>query len=820
MSRAGSYNRHVIDMQPAGSDRRKVARRLALALAATGAVFTLGTPALNAGQAQSQATAPPASFLVATSHPPLPSDLSLYWLVPDAAYRPGAQRRPLDAGLRRLAQGVQLVAKEDYAGGLPLVSGADVAGSPLADYARYYAAVALAGMGRHQEAVAALSALAARQLDGTLKELVPLRLAEEALAVQDPLRAERVLTDLSQQPRLSSPEDIWLQRARIEQAAGHKAHALESYRKVYYDYPLSAQAAIAQDALTRLSVGEPPPPDFYPRELGRAERLFAGRRWADARDGYKRLGVPAFPEDRELIALRLAECQHYLGDRRAAREALKPWLTSRVHGAEARYFYLTATRLLGDRAAYVQLAGQLVDDEPRSEWTERTLDELATHYITTDQDDKADQTMRDLLRLFPRSRFSERAAWKVGWAAYRSQRFAETAQVFEQAAAAFPRSDYRPSWLYWSGRARDRMSDRPTASARYRLTVVDYQNSYYGRLAANLLQARGEPAVTARIAAAPPSAVLSAPVATTTIIRELVLAQMYDDALREVQYAQRVFGDSPQLQATSAWVRHQQGQTLTAQERFNALRGAITTMRRAYPQFMAAGGEGLPPDVLRVIFPLDYWPLITKYSLQHGLDPFLIAALMAQESTFTAEIRSHANAYGLMQIIPGTGRTYARKLGITPFSTAMLQQPEINVRIGTQYFKELVTQFGGAHFALAGYNAGERRVERWLAERPGIPQDEFIDDIPFPETQGYVKRILGTAEDYRALYGQGRLDPMGGATPAAAAPAASAVAPAPSAAEPAARELPASVKKTLRSAPKAPAKKAPARRPARRPAAR
>jgi soluble lytic murein transglycosylase len=182
-------------------------------------------------------------------------------------------------------------------------------------------------------------------------------------------------------------------------------------------------------------------------------------------------------------------------------------------------------------------------------------------------------------------------------------------------------------------------------------------------------------------------------------------------------------------------------------------------MRRAYPQFLAAGGEAVPPDVLRVIFPLDYWPLITKYADQYKLDRYLMAALMAQESTFTAEIRSFANAYGLMQIIPSTGRIYARKLGITPFSTAMLRQPEVNVQIGMRYFAELMERFGGAHFALASYNAGEGRVARWSAERPGVPQDEFIDDIPFRETQNYVKRILGTAEDYRYLYGSGLIDP-------------------------------------------------------------
>jgi soluble lytic murein transglycosylase len=150
---------------------------------------------------------------------------------------------------------------------------------------------------------------------------------------------------------------------------------------------------------------------------------------------------------------------------------------------------------------------------------------------------------------------------------------------------------------------------------------------------------------------------------TETLMRDLTALQLYDEALREVQYAQRVWGDSAALQATTAWIRNRQGLGLRAQERFNAVRGAITLMRRAYPQFLAAGGEDLPPDVLQIIYPLDYWPLIQKYSRMHDLDPYLITALMAQESTFTAEIRSSANARGLMQLMPSTGRIYARKLG-------------------------------------------------------------------------------------------------------------------------------------------------------------
>jgi soluble lytic murein transglycosylase len=132
---------------------------------------------------------------------------------------------------------------------------------------------------------------------------------------------------------------------------------------------------------------------------------------------------------------------------------------------------------------------------------------------------------------------------------------------------------------------------------------------------------------------------------------------------------------------------------------------------------------------------------------------------MAQESTFDAAIRSHANAIGLMQIVPSTGRRYARRLKIPRFSASRLTDPEVNVRIGTAHFADLVERFGGVHHALASYNAGPSPVSRWIAEKPGVARDEFIDDIPYPETQNYVKRILGTAEDYRRLYntGGGRL---------------------------------------------------------------
>lgn len=751
--------------------------------------------------------------LTATAHPPLPSRPSLYWLVPEtAASVTGAAGRPAEAAAERFARGVRAIDAGQFTVGLPLVSNPDLATTPLAAYALYYTSLAHAGLSRYADAQSALTALSARKPDGFLKEAGALKAADLALVRLDNKRAVDILDDLTSET-LTAPEEAWLQLGRAAERAGDSEKALRAYRRVYYDFPLSAQSGDAQSGIDRLQARESAPFDILKHEIARGERLFAARRWAQARATFQPL-MRVQGETGQLASLRVAECDYYLDRFQAARDGVLPFVKGGAREAEARFFYLTALRALGERQTYVTLARELVDDFPESSWSEETLNNLASHYIIVDEDEQADRVFRELARRFPRSRHAERAAWKIGWRAYRSGDFQQAAEVFEQAAATFPRADYRPAWLYWSARSRDKTGETAVATGRYRLVVVDYQNSYYGRLADAILTERREPPVAPN-APDPAQARSADSVPTAALIRQLLSLELYDQALREVQYAQRAWGDSPQLQATIAWIRHNQGLTLTATERFNALRGAINTMRRAYPQFMAAGGEALPADVLRIIFPIDYWPLIRKYTTTHGLDPYLVTALMAQESTFTPEIKSPANAYGLMQVIPGTGSRYARRMGIRPFSIASLTNPETNVRIGTQYFKDLVDRFGGAHFALASYNAGESRVAEWRAEKPDLAQDEFIDDIPFPETQTYVKRILGTAEDYRRLYGGGLLDPN---TRLLAPSRASAAAASPRTAPRTAAAKPATRRATRRPAAKAPSRRAaaPTTRPARR----
>jgi hypothetical protein len=97
---------------------------------------------------------------------------------------------------------------------------------------------------------------------------------------------------------------------------------------------------------------------------------------------------------------------------------------------------------------------------------------------------------------------------------------------------------------------------------------------------------------------------------------------------------------------------------------------------------------------------------------------------------------------------------YAKRLGL-PYSSSLLTTPEWNIRVATAYLGDQLREFGSMYRVLAAYNAGDSRARRWTQERPGFSQEDWIDDIPFAETQGYVRKILAQAEDYRRLYGSG-----------------------------------------------------------------
>ena len=707
---------------------------------------------------QSVAVSLPVVALMPTEHPLVPTEDARLWM------RPTKADTTRTAALASFATAVKLETEGSSAKALPILAQPMLRTHTLSRYAEYYKGLVQLSLGQAADARRTFRALTSNPPIGFLAEAAALGEAESDEGLGDHAAALVVYERLSRM-RTTAPDDVLMRVGRAAESVGDLEKALQAYSQVYYGFPFSDLAPAADLAINRLPNRPAHDAARFKRELERAEKLFSGRRYTAARAAFEELREAAEGDDGELVSLRLAESDYFLKRTRVARDALKPYLERASRQGEALYFYALSLYDLGERFEYFRVVRRLADEFPTQTWAEEALNHLATHYIVDDDDGKADETFREMLERYPGGRYAERAAWKVGWYAYRNKQFAETISVFERGAARFPRSDYRPSWLYWSARAYDALGRRDLAEARYLLAATDYYNSYYGRLALGRIDA---PAARGRLTAE--SRALRAAAQSTDpgeegppedplppnqqVIRALLGLGLYPQAVNELRYAQRMWGDSAAIQATLAWTHWKQGQAEKGgSPQFQLYRSSINTMKRAYPQYLSVEGEQLPDEIHRIIFPLAYWDLIQKHAAANQLDPYLVAALVAQESTFVRDIRSSARAVGLMQLMPATARRVAQRLKIR-YSASLLTSPEANIRLGTAYFAQNTKEFGDVSFALASYNAGERAVRQWIAERPGLPRDEFIDDIPYPETQNYVKRILGTAEDYKRLYGR------------------------------------------------------------------
>lgn len=175
--------------------------------------------------------------------------------------------------------------------------------------------------------------------------------------------------------------------------------------------------------------------------------------------------------------------------------------------------------------------------------------------------------------------------------------------------------------------------------------------------------------------------------------------------------------------------------------------------------FAQASGWGMEQgrptvDRLRLAFPLAHWDAVHETAKTAGIDPYLVLAIARQESTFRPNLVSHAGASGVMQVMPGTARDVARtESRLHAGDVNRLKYPPSSIRLGTFYIARMINRSGGnLMHAFASYNAGPGNFDRWKRRFSGYNFDQFVDAIPFEETQGYVRKVLGNYAAYLSLY--------------------------------------------------------------------
>jgi soluble lytic murein transglycosylase len=418
------------------------------------------------------------------------------------------------------------------------------------------------------------------------------------------------------------------------------------------------------------------------------------------------------------------------------------------HGARRLYLLMELARNRNEAEEQQRIVSQMETSFPHSQWLAEALLSSGNMYMLKRDYPTAVKYYSYLATHFPESTNAAAAHWRAGWLSYRQGLYAEAARLFDEQIKLYPTDKETVAAIYWRGRLFETQDHKPAnAVTNYRALVRAYQPYFYAQMARRRLSTLGD----AQAVAEPQMDRMQAPLVPVleesfpTDSLHLAKARLLANAGLNDYIAAEIAADPD----SSSWSALAEAQIYASYgETYRAMRA----LKKALPYAASAPIKSIPLAYWHILFPKAWWENIKAESEKNNLDPYLVASLIRQESEFNPSVVSYANAYGLMQLLPVTGKQMAKEEGIKNFQTFQLLDPEMNIRLGCRYLREMLNKLGGVQeYALAAYNAGDERVVDWQSAGPYSGIDEFIESIPFTQTREYVEAILRNEETYRAI---------------------------------------------------------------------
>lgn len=512
--------------------------------------------------------------------------------------------------------------------------------------------------------------------------------------------------------------------AAAMEAAGEEAAGV--WTTVYTLYPRVPEAGAA---VRRLGLA-----------LGPAERLERGRRLVDSDPAEAQTELRAAlatltGQSRETAFVKLGVAMHN-GRRYAAALAHleSQELDDSELDSERLYWGVRSAAGAKEFAAMSRLCERLRRRYNASRWATEAMAAAGDRQLTAEDYAEARAHFAACAATKSDSPLLAYCQWRMAFEAYFARK-PDAYQKLDAFVERFPNATQTSAALYYLGRLAESQKDEARARAFYSRVATQFANHYYATLA----RARGGVAESPTVLDFTPDDEMKLSIERASL---LAAAGLDDYAEREIRFAR---------------TRRPAHITALALAKLTARRGehdkAMRWIKGTYPGYLTLALDAAPREFWRLTFPLPYREDVEKHARAQGLDPFLIAGLIRQESEFNPKAISRSKAHGLMQVMPPTGRELARKLGIKPFSTPMLLDPEISLRMGTRHFRDwLAAEKGQIEVTLAAYNAGKTRADRWLARGPYREPSEFVESIPWAQPRDYVQAVMRNADVYRRLY--------------------------------------------------------------------
>ena len=386
---------------------------------------------------------------------------------------------------------------------------------------------------------------------------------------------------------------------------------------------------------------------------------------------------------------------------------------------------------------------------------------LVAQGADADREDHSEQMLRSLPDVYPAGDMKAEALFRVALARMQKGR----AEDWEAAKAALERIiELTPDDRHWAtagraeyfrGRAAEATGDLEGAKTRWEHVVDRHPLAYYtvlahGRLA-TLDPVRAQRALEGAVARDRDAPLM--PKATTILSSQALVRGVRLLEVSEVDTAKRELasvtgeGADPDVIWTVAALYNQAGYPEIGHA---FARGRVSNHLEHWP-------EGKWRLAWETAYPRAYEPLVAKASEKYGLPRAIAWGIMREESSFIADVKSPANAYGLMQLIVPTAKGVAIGTGFGS-DEASLKRPEVSVELGTKLLASLRTQHGHTALAVGAYNGGSGAVSRWMNGRTSDELDWFVENVPYEETRNYIKRVLSSIAAYGYLYDRKAFD--------------------------------------------------------------
>jgi soluble lytic murein transglycosylase len=558
------------------------------------------------------------------------------------------------------------------------------------------------------------------------------------------LRSQRAGNDIS-------AEALYL-LAQAQDALGDLRQAHSLHQELRRAAPLSPWAAAARREVKRLRERDSQLLDLTAREalLAEADLLLQEQQYQEAERVYRRL-LDQLPSGNLRPSLLMGLANVYRSARK--REQAIPFLAEIVQSypespeAPAALYRIAVTYWnQDDNGQALAHFTQLKERYRRSSFVDSARFAIARIYESLGRPSDALALYRELAKQSSDKQLREQGEWRAAWIHYLQAEFDRAHAAFKRLATDRDGGRYKTAALFWQARAADRMSRAEEAKKIFLQILNEPDESYYKVPAARWLEKMGIVAEEKKAADFKPAAETNPPLSAEQSFhlaraQELARLTLNPLAVAELDEVKNLGGEETSLHLM-----------LMREYARNGAYGRSVALANQFPRSSE--------ELVQYRYPLAYWETIQKLAAERDLDPYLVVALIRQESLFDPKAISPASALGLMQLLPSTAIRVATQLGLPPPTHEKVFEPDLNLRLGTHHLKELFQRYANNVVkAIAAYNAGENAVARWEKQINAADEDEFIERIPYAETRLYVKLVLRNLRVYRKVYPDPKKEP-------------------------------------------------------------